>query len=130
MGNFKLKHLFTINIFLAIFFGITCAFFPGIMFRLYRMTPNPDVVWVTRLVGGSILGFATLMFFGRKSASSETRRAIAYALLVQDVISFLASMEFVISRHAASIVDWSSPILYLLLALGYAYFLWINPSDS
>lgn len=62
------------------------------------MTPNPDIVWVTRLVGGSILGFATLMFFGRRSTSSETRRAIAYALLVQDVIGLLASTEFVISR--------------------------------
>jgi len=96
--NFRLKCLFTINIFLAIFFGITCTFFPGIIFRLYRMTPNPDIVWVTRLVGGSILGFATLMFFGRRSTSSETRRTIAYALFVQDVIGLLASTEFVISR--------------------------------
>jgi hypothetical protein len=46
------------------------------------MTPNPDVVWVTRLVGGSILGFATLMFFGRKSTSSEAHRAIALGFLV------------------------------------------------
>jgi hypothetical protein len=25
----KLKHLFTVNIFFAVFFGVTCAFFAG-----------------------------------------------------------------------------------------------------
>ncbi len=82
-----------------------------------------------RLVGGSILGYATLMWFGRKTASVEARRAIALALLVQVAIGFAASIEIQL-RGSINTLGWSNPILYGLLTLGYAYFLFIQPTDS
>lgn len=36
----KLKHLFFINIFFALFFGVACAFFAGWALRLYGL-PSP-----------------------------------------------------------------------------------------
>ncbi len=87
----KLKHLFTINIFFSIFFGVACVFFAGWAIRIYGLAPDVASLWTTRLAGGSILGFATLMWYGRKSESKETRRAIALALLVQDGVGFTAS---------------------------------------
>jgi len=45
------------------------------------------------MAGGSILGFATLMGAGIRTASAEVRRAIGLPLLVQDGIGFIASME-------------------------------------
>ena len=78
----KLRNLFTVNIFIAIFFGGACTFFPHFVFSLYGLIPEEASIWVTRLVGGSILGFATLMWFGIKSSSVEARRAIALALIV------------------------------------------------
>lgn len=125
----KLKHLFTINIFFAIFFGVTCAFFAGWALRIYGLVPDAGALWTTRLAGGSILGFATLMGFGRKSDSVKTRRAIAMALLVQDSIGFAASLlaQFSGSLNA---LGWSNPVLYGLLALGYAYFLFIRPENA
>jgi len=89
----KLRHLFTINLFIAVFFGLTCALLPVWVLNLYGLESNPAAVWTTRLVGGSILGFATLMWFGWRVESAEARRAIALALLVQDVVGLLASIE-------------------------------------
>ncbi|MGA2489763.1 MAG: hypothetical protein ABSF99_06190 [Anaerolineales bacterium] len=57
----KLRHLFTINLFLAAFFGISCVFFPAWALRLYGMALDAAAICMTRVVGGSILGFATLM---------------------------------------------------------------------
>ncbi|MEK6754544.1 MAG: hypothetical protein AABZ02_00165 [Bacteroidota bacterium] len=124
----KLRHLFAINIIFAAFFGLGCSFFPNQMFQMYGLTPDAGGVWVTRLAGGSLLGFATLMCFGWKSAPAEARRAIALALLIQDVIGLMASMEIQLSG-AVGAIGWSSPALYLMLALGYAYFLFIKPRD-
>jgi len=90
----KLRHLFIVNMFFALFFGGSCSFFPRWVFSLYGLASNDSDVWTARLVGGSILGFATLMWFGWKAASVETRRAIALALFIQDVIGCLASIEF------------------------------------
>jgi len=80
------------------------------------------------LVGGSILGFATLMWFGRKTTSVEARRAIALALLIQDTIGFIASTEIQLGGKINSL-GWSSLFLYGILAIGYAYFVFIRPAD-
>ena len=39
--HMKLKHLFTVNIFFAVFFGLTCAFFAGWALRIYGLAPEP-----------------------------------------------------------------------------------------
>ena len=125
----KLQHLFSINIFFAVFFGLACALLPLWTIQLYGLAANEAAIWTTRLVGGSILGYATLMWFGRKVESVTVRRAIALALLIQDAIGFIASVEIQLSGKVNAF-GWSSPILYGLLALGYAYFLFIRLERS
>jgi len=124
----KLRHLFTINIFFAIFFGGSCALLPQWVFGLYGLAPDEAALWTARLVGGSILGLATLMWFGRKTASIDTRRAIAIALLIQDVIGCIASVEFQLTG-AVNTFGWFSLALYGMLAIAYAYFLFVNPAN-
>ncbi len=125
----KLKHLFTVNIFFAAFFGVSCAFFAGWLIRLYGLAPDVGSLWTTRLVGGSILGFASLMWFGSRSDSQKVRRAIALALFIQDVVGFVASLLAQLSG-GMNALGWSNPILYGILAIAYAYFLFINPERS
>jgi hypothetical protein len=125
----NLKNLFTINFFIALFFGISCGIFASWVLKLYGLVPTDASIWTTRLVGGSILGFSSLMWFGRKSASIETRRAIAFALLIQDLFGLIASMEIQLNG-SVNVFGWSSPILYGMLSVCYAYFLFIRPSSS
>lgn len=125
----KLQHLFTINIFIAAFYGISCAVFPAWSLRMHGVIPDPAAIWMTRLAGGSILGFGTLMWFGRASASVEARRAIALALIVQDIVGFLASLEIQLYGNVNAF-GWSNPVVYGLLALGYVYFRFINQKNS
>jgi hypothetical protein len=124
----KLKHLFTVNFFIGLFFGTTCAFFAGWVLGLYGLAPDAGALWTTRLVGGSILGFASLMWFGRKSDSLKARRAIALALLIQDSVGFVASLLIQLGG-SINALGWSNPALYGLLALGYASFLFVK-SDA
>jgi len=125
----KLKQLFTINFPIAVFFGSTCSLFPALVLQMYGLPVDAAAIWVTRLVGGSILGFATLMWFGRKTATVESRRSIALALLVQDIVGFIASMEIQLIGNINAL-GWTNLILYGLLAIGYAYFLFLRPGDS
>jgi len=115
-----------VNIFIAIFFGGTCTFLPRFVFSLYGIVPDDAAIWVSRLTGGSILGFATLMWLGIKTPSVETRRAIAIALLVQDTIGFFASLIFQLTGKVNAF-GWASLVLYGALALAYAYFLFFRP---
>ncbi|MFH0843703.1 MAG: hypothetical protein V1903_13945 [Bacteroidota bacterium] len=121
----KLRNLFAVNIFIAIFFGGACTFFPRFVFSLYDLIPDEASIWVTRLVGGSILGFATLMWFGFKSSSVEARKAIALALIVQDSVGCIASLIFQL-KEDVNFFGWLSLALYGVLALTYAYFVFIR----
>jgi hypothetical protein len=62
------------------------------------------------------------MWFGRKTASADSQKAIALALLIQDAVGFAASIEIQLGG-GMNTLGWSNPALYGLLALGYAYFL-------
>ena len=124
----RLRHLFTINIFLAIFFGGSCCLFPHWVFNLYGLAPDNAAIWTARLVGGSILGFATLMWFGLKTKSIDSRRAIAFALFIQDVIGCIASVEFQFSEIVNNF-GWFSLALYGILAIAYAFFLFVKPEN-
>jgi len=124
----KLRHLFMINFFIALFFGLTCSLLPGPLLQLYGLSVSAAGIWTTRLVGGSILGFATLMWFGRRVASADACRAVALALFVQDTVGFIASMEIQLSG-SVNAIGWSNPLLYFLLALGYSYFVFFAKAD-
>jgi hypothetical protein len=125
----KLRTLFTINLFFAVFFGVSCTFSPRFVFWLYGLVPDEASIWATRLVGGSILGFATLMGFGMRTASVDTQRAIALALLIQDATGCVASILFQLTGKVNAF-GWFSLALYGILALAYAYFLFIRPVAS
>jgi hypothetical protein len=125
----KLRHLFIFNIFFAVFFGLSCTIFPHFVFWLYGLIPDDASIWVTRLIGGSILGFSTLMWYGIKDASTDARRAIALALLVQDTICFAASILFQLTGKV-NVFGWLSIALYGLLASAYAFLLFIMPKES
>jgi len=123
----KLKHLFLINLFIAIPIGLYCVLIPGWAIKLYGMVPDDGKIWVTRLVGGSILGYASLMWFGRNSGSYKARRAIALALLIQDIVGFAGSMEIQLTGNI-NFLGWPLNVLtYGLLALGYGYFYFVKP---
>lgn len=119
-----LRRLFSINAVVALFFGLTCALVPRQLCAVYGLTVDAAGLWTTRLLGGSLLGFATLMWFGRRSASVEACRAIAFALLIQDSVGLLASLAIQVSGRMA-LVGWSNIIVYGGLAAGYAYFLFV-----
>ena len=68
------------------------------------------------------------MWFGRKATSVDARRAIALALLIQDIVGLVASIEIQLSG-SVNAFGWSNLLLYGLLVLGYAYFLFIRPGS-
>jgi hypothetical protein len=122
----SLRHLLSVNVFLAGFFGLTCALVPRELCQAYGLPLDAAGVWVSRLLGGSLLGLSTLMWFGSRSSSAEVRRAIAVALLIQDTVGLLASLGIQLGG-AINAVGWSNIVLYGLLAGGYGYFLLLRP---
>lgn len=124
----KLRQLFAVNLVFALFFGASCTFLPRWVFALYGVHAEDPALWATRLLGGSILGFATLMWFGHRTPSVDSRRSIAIALFLQDLIGCLSSLHFQLT-YDVNLFGWCSLALYGVLALGYAFFLFFRPAS-
>jgi hypothetical protein len=124
-----LRTLFAINIPISIFFGGTCIFLPNWLFSLYGVELNPAGEFMTQLAGAAFLAFATLAYLGRSSESKDFRLSLALGLFVQDSLGTLISVYGQINGPFNTF-GWSTVVLYLILAMGYAYFRFVNPEAA
>ena len=125
----KLSNLLIINAIVALVYGIGELLIPATMFSLYGVTQSPSAILMAQYFGLSLIAIGLLAWFARNVADSEAQRAIILALLISDVIGVIVSGLGTVSG-TMSAVGWSAVGIYLLLALGYAYFQFMKPSAS
>lgn len=121
----KLRHIFTINVFCALFFGLTCLFVPRWLFSLYGSELGEAGTYMARLGGAAYLAFATLTWLARNAKAKETRLNLALALFIQDIIGFVVALQGQLTG-VMNLIGWSTVFVYLFLALGYGYFRFIK----
>lgn len=121
----ELRSLFLLNVPISGFFGFMTLFFPNWFFSLYGVELTPPGIFMTQLAGAAYLGFGILAFLASSSESKDFRLALALGLFVQDLIGTVVSLFGQISG-IFNPLGWSSVVIYLLLALGYGYFLFVN----
>lgn len=95
---------------------------------LYGDTLSPGGVTIGRLFGAALLGYAVLAWSVRNTGASDVRQAIILALFVGNTIGLIAVVMGQLSG-AVNALGWSTVIIYLLLALGYGYFQFVQ-SDN
>ena len=123
----KLKTLMIINSIVAIVFGVLFVIVPTHVYSLYDFTADEHLVFMGRLFGGALIGFALLTWIARNATDSDTRSAIVYALFTADAIGFVVALIGQIHK-VVNVLGWSTVVIYLLLALCFGYFQFIKTS--
>ncbi len=125
----KLSNLLVFNTIIALVYGISFVLAPVTVLSLYGMTQGTSEALAGQFFGVALIAIGLLTWFARNVTDSEAQRAIILALLISDVIGVIVAVLGTVSG-VMSAVGWSAAVLYLLLALGYAYFQFIKPSAS
>ena len=125
----KLSNLFVINAIVALVYGISFVLVPTTVLSLYGMTQGTSEALAGQFFGVALIGIGLLTWFARNVTDSETQRAIILALLISDVVGIIVALLGTLSG-TMNAVGWSAVGIYLLLALGYAYFQFMKPSAS
>jgi hypothetical protein len=120
-----LKHLFLANCVIATVFSITLIFFPATTGEFYGQHLDADGAANTRMWGSAIFGFALITWLCRNAEDSCIRRKIVLALFIYFAVGFAASL-FNLWNQPQPLLSWTTPLLYLLLALGYGYFHFVH----
>jgi uncharacterized membrane protein YfcA len=118
----KLNTLMVVNALVAGVFGVGFIVVPGQVTSAYGPEITPQLEYVTRLFGAALLAFAVLTWTARNATDSDTRRAILLALFVGDGVGFIVSLMSQLSG-VMNALGWTTVLIYLLLALGFGYFL-------
>ncbi len=123
----KLKSLLIAAAAVYAIFGVVLVLVPGLVLPVYGgMSMEP---YVEKLLGAQLIGFAVLNWFARNAEDGRALRAILLANLVSAAIGLVLALLQVLFG-GENVVGWSTVIVYLLLVLGFGYFLFMRPSTS
>ena len=125
----KLSTLFTVASVVGLVFGLLTLLIPEQTMAMYGVELTAPGVFVARLFGTTLFAVGVLGWQVRFAAPSGARDAIVTSLLVMDVIGFVVSLMGQLSGEFNAL-GWSTVALYLLLALGFAYFRFMAPSGT
>ncbi len=124
----KLKTVMVIKAVVCLAFGIPILFFPKFLYGLFGVELAGAATFPAQQYGASLFGNLFLTWLGRNAEESIGRRAITWALFIYDAIGFVITLIVALSGQANALI-WGPVVIYLLLALGFGYFL-IKPSKA
>jgi len=117
----KLKTLFSINAVILGSSGIYAVFLPARVCTIYGVEVNPEVMMMAQYAGLGSVALALVAWFSRKVSDSKALRGITLALLISYAVGAIISVQNTISGVIA--FGWPIVVLYSVLAIAYAYFL-------
>ena len=127
----NLNNLFMVNIGVAGLFGLGFVFAPEAMLTPYGIAAETisASVMMSRLFGGSNLGFAILFWFMMNAPASETKIEVAKAISIGFVVSCLVSIVVQMSGEIGPL-GWSTVALYAIFSGCYGYFGFVKGAEA
>jgi len=114
--------LFLVYLIVEAIFGIGFLFVPGLLMDPMGLTLDETSTTFARMVGSLIISIPVLLFFARKSASSEFKRGVVYCiftyLLASTIILLITQIKGLMNA-----MGWSVVILHLVFLLWFGYYL-------
>jgi len=116
------KNFLSIASIVAFLFALGFIVMPGQRMSLYKVELNAGGSLMGQFFGGTLLGFGLLNWFGRDFSENGAKQAVLTANLASDALGFI----FMLIGQLGGIpginaLGWSSVLIYLLLAAGFAY---------
>ena len=117
--------LFLVYLIVEAIFGIGFLFVPGFMMGPMGVTLDVTSTTFARLFGSLLICLPVLLFFARKSSSSEFKRGVVYCIFVYLVASTIILLITQLNGLMNG-MGWSIVILHLVFLFWFGYYL-INP---
>jgi hypothetical protein len=123
----NLTNLFRLHAILAGLYALGLLLVPEMIIRLLSPHPlSPVAVDITRIFGAALVLITIIAWGASRLPHQAVRRLIARALLVYTALGLIISLLGQLAGHWGPL-GWSTIVTYLVVAVGYVYFLFIKP---
>ena len=114
--------LFLVYLIVEAIFGIGFLVVPGIMMGPMGVTLDDTSTTFARLCGTLIISIPVLLFFVRKSTSTEFRRGVVYCIFTYLLLSTILLLITQI-KGLMNPLGWGIVILHFVFMLWFGYYL-------
>ena len=123
--------MFALNAVAAALFGLGFLFFPARALGLFGTETFAATLWVSRFFGTAMLTLGLALWFAKDASDAAVQKGMGIALLVGAFTGLVVTLIGTLSSHAVIRANgWTIMVIYLLLALGYGYLLFLKPPSS
>jgi hypothetical protein len=127
-GGFTMNTLFLVSMIVEALFGIGFIFIPGLLMGPMGVTLDETSATFARMFGTAIVSIPVLLFFARKSATTEFKRGAVYLLFTymfgSTIILLITELKGLMNS-----MGWSIIILHLVFLIWAGYYL-VNPGKN
>ena len=109
-------------------FGLGFVLMPGQLLLIYGVEPDAALRLIGQFFGAAIISLAILAWLVRNLSNSEARQAIVLALFVGETLGFVMALIGQLNG-ILNALGWSVVVVYLVFALGLAYFQFFKPAS-
>jgi hypothetical protein len=114
--------LFLVYLIVEVIFGIGFLFVPGFMMAPMGVTLDVTSASFARLFGTLIISIPVLLFFVRKSASTEFRRGVVYSIFTYLLLSTILLLINQL-KGLMNTMGWGIVILHFVFMLWFGYYI-------
>ena len=131
----KLRNLFIVSAAVALVFAAGLLLAPKTMLTIFGLSvgatvrSNAVINLVAQLLGAALVVPGLLSWFAGGMQDVGARRSVAVSLLIFEVIGFGVSFFVGMLPKVMAPAGWAIVALFLLFTLGFAYFLFMRPSE-
>ncbi len=125
----NLNVLFMITAVIAIIFGLGFLLVPDQMMALYDVELAEQGLFMARYFGGCLVGSAVLAWLAKDFERSKPRDAIVIFFLLSTVLGLIVALSVQFTTEINQL-GWLNVVIYLLLALAFAYFQFMGPEEQ
>jgi hypothetical protein len=125
----KLNTVFLAAAILGVVFGLFTLMVPAAFITLQGLTASLGLGIALRGIGAAYLGYAALNWMARGWTDRTARRGAAIANLVGFGLTAVVTLYAITSGVGAPVPGWVNFALQVLIALGFAYFIFLKPAE-
>lgn len=113
------KKLMTVHSAVAVPMGIACMLIPTMLLATYEVTLSPMGLVIYQFWGAALFGLGLLSWVLRKATELQVKTGSCLAFVIVHGVNCVMAVRGQLA--GANDVGWSVVVLFLLLALGFAY---------
>lgn len=121
----KFKTLLIVNSLLAVIAGVLCVLIPAKLLSGFGIHLIPMGLVIYQFWGAALIGLGMLTWFARKITEPAIQRSFAFSLFVTHGLNTFMAIRGQFA--GANKFGWSNVALFFLLALGFGFFVVMNP---